>query len=69
MADDNAKVVRFHERMEFQLWEAPGSQAADDGAEDTHNGVRPKRRIKGDHGIVMMREFPGVAAGKVGDGD
>lgn len=55
-------------------------RAAGDGAENTHNGDkaeaddkaeggRPKRRIKGDHGIVMVREFPGVAAGKVGDGD
>lgn len=70
VAEDNVKVVPFYERRGFQLWEP--SEPFE--SQDTHNGDkaeggRPKRRVKGDHGIVMVREFPGVAAGKVGDGD
>lgn len=75
-AEDNAKVVPFYERMGFQLWEPSKpleSQDAHNGnkarADDKAEGGRPKQRIKGDHGIVMVREFPGVAAGKDGDGD
>lgn len=68
VAEDNAKVVPFYERMGFRLWQ---DEAEDDdgnktdGAKDCAEGGKPKRRVKGG-GIVLVREFPGAAAGKVG---
>ncbi|KAF7543438.1 hypothetical protein G7Z17_g10735 [Cylindrodendrum hubeiense] len=37
-------------------------------ADTRTEGGRPKRKVKGDGGIVLVREFPG-AAGKAGDAD
>ncbi|KAH7175442.1 hypothetical protein EDB81DRAFT_939594 [Dactylonectria macrodidyma] len=82
VADDNAKVVPFYERMGFRLWEddddadsgghgqGPEADAfADAAAADSTKGGMPKRKIKVDGSIVLVREFSGAAAGSVGDAD
>ncbi|KAK7422939.1 hypothetical protein QQZ08_009297 [Neonectria magnoliae] len=64
VAEDNAKVVPFYLRMGFRLWDEgdDGDEAEDCGAEEG----KPKRRVQGGGGIVLVREFPGTATGTAG---
>ncbi|KAH7157429.1 hypothetical protein B0J13DRAFT_541737 [Dactylonectria estremocensis] len=89
VADDNAKVVPFYERMGFRLWEeahddddgdgdeaeafADAAAAADEDVSTkgsrSSKGDMPKRKVKVDGSIVLVREFSGAAAGSIGGAD